>query len=148
MFDFLEEGERVCGEWMGMAVGTLYELPHDPFVAFDIMRNGYERATHDEFVERVGDILVMPQLLSKGPPLSVEEALKRLDPEAHGAREEIEGAVWKVERDGKFDFIAKYVRHDKVDGKWFPDISGMSTFYHWHPKGYKGPFRVERSNDD
>src|ERR1051325_5532570 len=33
----LNEGERVCGEWLYHAVGTRYNLPHEPFVAFDIM---------------------------------------------------------------------------------------------------------------
>ena len=35
----LKEGERLCGEWMLVAHGTKYDLPHEPFVAFDIMQN-------------------------------------------------------------------------------------------------------------
>lgn len=26
------------------------------------------------------------------------------------------GAVWRVERKRKVDFLAKYIRHDKIDG--------------------------------
>ena len=133
MFDFLEEGERICGEWMGQAVGTVYDLPHLPFVPFDIMRNGYERAMYEELVDRVSGRLPLAQLLSNGPPLSVEDALAKLDPKAHGATEEVEGAVWRVERDGKFDFIAKFVKHEKVDGKYLPEISGNPSIWHWHP---------------
>lgn len=32
--------------------------------------------------------------------------------------DKIEGAVWRVERKGVVDFLAKYVRHGKVDGKY------------------------------
>jgi hypothetical protein len=37
----------------------------------------------------------------------------------HGALEPLEGAVWRVEREGKVDFLGKYVRHFKQDGKYF-----------------------------
>ena len=33
----LNEGERVCGEWLAQAHGTKYNLQHEPFVPFDIM---------------------------------------------------------------------------------------------------------------
>ena len=35
-FQWLEEGERVVGEWLAQAHGTKYDLPHEPFVAFDV----------------------------------------------------------------------------------------------------------------
>ena len=44
----LREGERLAGEWLALAHGTIYDLPHEPFVAFDLMI-GSERATYDEF---------------------------------------------------------------------------------------------------
>ena len=37
-FEFLAEGERLCGEWLCQAHGTRYELKHEPFVVFDLMR--------------------------------------------------------------------------------------------------------------
>src|SRR5438477_7366986 len=52
-FEFLVEGERLCGEWLAQAHGTRYQLTRDPFVAFDLMRGG-ERAAYAEFLERVG----------------------------------------------------------------------------------------------
>lgn len=134
LFDFLGDGERVCGEWMGQAVGTMYELPHIPFVAFDIRRNRLDRAPHQELTERVAGRLPMPRLISKGPPVSVEDALAALDPAAHGALELVEGAVWRVERNGKFDFIAKFVRHEKEDGKYLPQISQKPAVWLWHPE--------------
>jgi hypothetical protein len=37
----------------------------------------------------------------------------------YGALDPVEGAVWRVERNDKVDFLAKYVRPDKVDGSYF-----------------------------
>lgn len=137
LFDFLEEKERLCGEWLGQAVGTIYRLPHMPFVAFDIMRNGYKRVLYEELSGRVGDRIPLPQLISNGPPMSVKDVLARLDPKAHGATEEIEGAVWRCERDGQVEFLAKFVRHEKIDGKYFPEVSGKPSIWHWHPDNDK-----------
>lgn len=43
LFDhLLREGERVCGEWLAQAHGTIYRLNHEPFVPFDLIL-GHER---------------------------------------------------------------------------------------------------------
>lgn len=132
LFEFLKPGERVCGEWLAQAHGTRYVLRHPPFVPFDIMRNGHERACYREVCERI-DGLVMPCLLSEGPPCSIEKALSMLRPEHHGAVDPVEGAVWRVERHGKVDFLAKYVRPDKVDGCYLPEVSGTGAVWNWRP---------------
>lgn len=36
-WDFIQEGERLVGEWLMQAHSTKYELKHEPFVAFDLM---------------------------------------------------------------------------------------------------------------
>lgn len=114
----LREGERVCGEWIYQAHGTMYELRHEPFVAFDIMVED-ERLPFIDFRERVGAYFVCAHALSVGPPVSIAEAMRRIGEFGHhGAIEPVEGAVWRVERMGKVDFLAKYVRHDKADGKY------------------------------
>ena len=114
--------------------GTRYELTHDPFVAFDIMREGHERASVDELTERVSGRLVIPKLLHSGGPFSIENALKLLGKFGfHGALDAVEGAVWRVERRGKVDFLAKYVRPDKVDGLYLPEISGQPPVWNWRP---------------
>lgn len=114
----LLEGERVCGEWLLTAVGTKYNLPHEPFVPFDFIigsrRDNYERFTRRV---RVHDFPI-PQCLSIGQPLSIQEAMIMLDVSGHGALEEVEGAIWRVERKGEVDFLCKYVRPSKVDGKY------------------------------
>jgi hypothetical protein len=129
----LKDGERLVGEWLMQAHGTRYELRHEPFVAFDLMRGG-ERATSDEFGERVRPYFTTPAVLHVGGPLSVEDALKALGPFGrHGALDPVEGAVWRVERKGKVDFLAKYVRPDKVDGCYLPEQRGCAPHWNWHP---------------
>jgi hypothetical protein len=122
----LMEGERFCGEWLALAHGTVYDLPHEPFVVFDLMR-GTERATRNELRDRCGD-LVLPRLISEGGPMSVTEMLSVIEPSGHGA-ESVEGAVWRVERKGAVDFLGKYVREGKVDGNLLPEMNdGRSTW--------------------
>jgi hypothetical protein len=128
----LTEGERVCGEWLMQAHGTRYLLYHEPFVAFDIMR-GHERALHSELCERLGDFQV-PATIHKGGPLSIDDALRGLGEYGfYGAMDPIEGAVWRVERNGKVDFLAKYVKPFKVDGCYLPEISGKPAVFNWLP---------------
>lgn len=119
--ELLEEGERACGEWLIQAHGTKYELIHEPFVVFDIM-TGTKRITHQELIARVLNVgLITPCPIHIGGPLSVESAMDKLTKSNHGALEEVEGAVWRVERKGVVDFLCKYVRHSKIDGKYLID---------------------------
>lgn len=117
--ELLNEGERVCGEWLLTAVGTKYDLPHEPFVAFDLI-NGKARYNYNQFKARLAySGFVIPRLITQGAPTSIEEAMQRLThSNPHGALEPIEGAIWRVERKGEVDFLCKYVRADKVDGKY------------------------------
>ncbi len=128
----LAEGERVCGEWLMEAHGTLYNLPHEPFVAFDIMR-GHDRIPPAAMkVLCDGQGFVTPRVIHVGSPISIEKVLSMLEPSGHGAIDGIEGAVWRVERQGVVDFLGKYVRPDKVDGKYLETISG-APIYNWQP---------------
>ncbi len=124
----LQDGERLVGEWLLQAHGTRYKLTHEPFVVFDLM-TGNERLPYEQFLERVwpGDFTT-PHLLHIGEAISIDKVLEILgDYGYHGAIDRVEGAVWRVERNklidrhsGKreqvVDFLAKYVRPDKVDG--------------------------------
>jgi hypothetical protein len=61
----------------------------------------------------------------------------------NGASDPVEGAVWRVERneltnpgqnsDRRWivDFLVKYVRHDKQDGIYLPEISGKKSVWNW-----------------
>lgn len=129
----LADGERIVGEWLAQAHGTRYALPHDPFVAFDLMRES-TRLQFDEFRDRIGDELPTPALLSAGDPIAVDEAMTRLDSQHHGALDPIEGVMYRVERRGKVDFLAKFVRPGKVDGAYLPEMSGDDPVWNWHPQ--------------
>lgn len=117
----LQPGQRLVGEWLAQAHGTRYELSLEPFAPFDLME-GEERlgfAATTRAVQKAG--LIMPALLGIGPPMTVEAAMERLGQGGfHGAIDPVEGAIWRVEREGKVDFVAKYVRPDKVDGAFLP----------------------------
>jgi len=128
----LNEGEALHGEWLAQAHGTIYDLGHEPFVAFDLTESG-ERVSFDELKSRCDFYTVTtPHIISDGQPISTKRALKQLgDRGFHGACDPVEGAVWRVERRGEFDFLAKFVRHDKQDGKYLPDISGDDEHWHW-----------------
>lgn len=145
LFAFIEPGERLCGEWLALAHGTIYKLPHAPFVAFDLVDTRQRlktdddptgcripRLTFDAFMLRCSH-LPTPHVLSDGGACSIERAISLLDPKHHGATEDIEGAVWRVEREGRVDILAKYVRPDKVDGCYLPEISGKEAIWNWHP---------------
>lgn len=124
--EVLRDGERICAEWLIQAHGTRYRLLHEPFVVFDLMR-GKERAGLEERNTRLGSKFVFPALIGVGP-MSVADAMRALGPYGFaGAIDPAEGVVYRVERRGEFDFMAKYVRPDKVDGKFLESVSGKPS---------------------
>ena len=138
-FEFLAEGQRLCGEWLAQAHGTRYALTHEPFVPFDLI-NGTTRMPFESFLQRIAaSKFTTPRLLSIGPPVSVETALALLQHEGrngfHGAVDPVEGAVWRVERKGTVDFLGKFVRPEKKDGCYLPEISGKEAIWNWRPTG-------------
>ena len=129
----LIEGERIVGEWIAQAHGTIYVLNGlEPFVAFDIMRE-QTRIPYKEFIDRIGGIFQVPHLLGTGEPISVEKAMRIHDFLRYPC-DQTEGVVYRVERHGKIDFLAKWVRPDKIDGKYLPEISGLEAIWNWYPK--------------
>lgn len=119
--DLLQDGERICGEWLAQAHGTHYNLPHEPFVAFDLMRGNY-RYPYWKFEQAVTLYdFQTPNLVSYGPPISIKNAMALLGQGTHGAADPVEGLIYRIERKGEVDFLTKYVRHDKQDGKYFPE---------------------------
>lgn len=128
----LDDGERLVGEWLAQAHGTWYELTHEPFAAFDLMR-GSERLPFYEFAARTsaGGFTIPHTLIGSGA-VSIEEASAYFGEFGfHGALDPIEGYVWRVERKGKVDFLVKYVRPDKLDGCYLPEISGGEPIWNW-----------------
>lgn len=130
----LKPGLRLVGEWMAQAHGTCYTLPRGPFAAFDLME-GKQRLPFDILAGLCAAYEVpMPKLIHDGGPISVENAMALHGEGLHGIQGEPEGAVWRVERHGMYDFMAKWVRPDKVDGKYLPEISGADPIWNWRPQ--------------
>ena len=117
----LPEGWRVSGEWMHQAHGTIYE-PDAPLIAFDAFNESNKRIPHDEQRVLFASLgLVGAKVIHDGQDgLSIDDAMGLLGERGfHGAKEQVEGAVWRIETEGAFNFLCKYVRQDKVDGKYF-----------------------------
>lgn len=126
----MNDGERIVGEWLAQAHGTRYALVREPFVAFDIM-HGHNRLLHDVVRRRLGSLMLMAHVLHDGGPIAIADAEKILGEFGHhGAIEPAEGLVYRVERKGEFDFIAKYVRPQKEDGKY---LEGEPV-WNWRPE--------------
>jgi hypothetical protein len=144
-FDYvLNEGERLCGEWLAQAHGTRYKLPHEPLVVFDLMIAD-QRLPYDEFIYRIGKgNFILPHVLHRGQAFPVGSALRELGQYGyHGALDQVEGAVWRVEtnriidkqgtRKRVVDFLVKYVRPDKTDGIYLPEVSKQEIVWNWLP---------------
>lgn len=134
----LGEGERVCGEWLAQAHSTRYDLTgREPFVAFDIMEAKVRLPYQKFFNGASANGFTVPQLISYGPPRSIEYAMLWLTAHGsgHGAIDPIEGAVWRVETGGKVNFLCKYVRPEKKDGIYLPEKSGKDEIWNWRPTG-------------
>lgn len=133
--DLIPDGHRLVGEWLAQAHGTRYELAGaEPFIAFDLM-TGAARLPFNDLVAlcKAGGI-TSAAVLHDGGAFPLDAALAALGRFGHhGALDPVEGAVWRVETRGAFDFIAKFVRHDKQDGCFLPDISGQSIIWNWRP---------------
>ena len=123
----LDEGERVVGEWLALAHSTRYRLDgRSPFVPFDLMV-GVHRTVFDVFAGRVCQVgLPVPSTVA-GPMLP-EVALTTVD---HYGADNPEGVVYRVESGGRVDFLAKWVRSDKVDGALLPEVSGVAPVWNW-----------------
>lgn len=131
--ELLREGERCVGEWLMEAHGTRYKLKHEPFVIFDLM-TGHVRKQALVVENRCGELgFTTPRTIHVGGAMSVADVLNVLEPSGHGAMDEVEGAVWRCERKGVVDFLAKYVLKSKVDGKYLDSITGRPPIYNWKP---------------
>jgi len=129
-WDALPEGWRICGEWLHQAHGTIYK-PTTPLIAFDVFTDKNERTTHDEARGLFKELSVEgAHVVSDGAGVSISMAMDLAGERGfHDAQEQIEGAVWRVETAGSFNFLAKYVHPNKVDGKYFGSGDGGSDIF-------------------
>jgi len=131
--EMLLPGERLVGEWMAQAHGTIYTLPAGPFAAFDLII-GEKRLPFVELAARCQQFAIpQPKLLHVGAAISVKAAMQLHGAGGHGCVGEPEGVVYRVERKGELDFMAKWVRPDKVDGSLLPELTGQPPVWNWRP---------------
>jgi len=137
-FSFLNDGERVCGEWLAQAHGTRYDLAgRDPFVAFDLFIRD-TRLSYGALLRITirNDINYAPVLyVNNKKGLSVKHALNLLgDLGRYGAIDLAEGCVWRWERPDVI-MLAKYVRPEKEIGGYLMDKDGnkLPEVWNWKP---------------
>ena len=130
----LNEGERFVGEWLAQAHGTRYDLEgRSPWPVFDLMR-GSEHGLTEEIQGRVGWYGFASPTIIAGVPMPIDAVQASLGTAGfYGALDEPEGAVWRVERNGKVDFMAKWVKPSKIDGKYLDSVTGLEPVWNWRP---------------
>ena len=130
----LEEGERVCGEWLAVAHGTIYKLKHEPFVIFDKFTCDNKRMLYLDLVKLCSKAnFHTPHLLHIGQSIPSKQIIKVLNGISsihHYNNDEKEGFVMRCERNGSVDFLAKYVNADKIDGKYLGGIEDVYNIFH------------------
>jgi len=127
----LKNGERIVGEWMMQAHGTIYERLESPYIVFDIMTQ-QSRMTYHNFLLRVLPFnFTIPRLIHIGQPYKLEWVKEDIKISGHGGIGGAEGCVYRCERENKVDFLCKYVRPDKKDGIYLPEISGGEPIWNY-----------------
>lgn len=142
-FKFIEEGERLAGEWMLVAHGTKYKILGEPFVAFDYFTLNNERLLHADLISKtaLADIET-PRIIFHGhQAFPIEFAMEELNGNKHLhtiiAEGKPEGIVYRIERKGKFEYAAKYVRPDYESGKYIIGIDEADLIYNLNPTQFE-----------
>lgn len=124
LFDsFLYEGCRITGELMVKPHGIRYDIDSrlDPVVFFDYFNDNNDRMCFD-YLHKLHDrySIQLPRLIHRGLSASVDSLKTELNKKTYGITpdENPEGMVYRVERKGKVDFLAKWVREDFISGKY------------------------------
>lgn len=132
--ELLENGERICGEWMTKTMSLKYDVPHEPFISFDIFDINNKRILYNNFIERCKKFdIITAGLVSIGGPISISKAMLKLGGRGHhGCLETPEGVVYRCERKGRVEFLAKYVREHKIDGLLMDDDKEWNTWKNYN----------------
>ncbi len=119
----LKNGEKISGEWMIKTHSVLYNLPHEPFIAFDFQSLNKERFSYDELKEICDKYeIISTGLVHRGDSISAALAMDKLGNGFHGAINPPEGIVYRLERKGKVIFMAKHVR-EGINSQYMNDES-------------------------
>lgn len=116
----LKNGERIVGEWLLVATGIKYRIIGNPIIFFDLFNSDNIRISQDELRDRIKDVLQMPRLLHRGLPMPTDNLLYLLNCKTNNIMpyENPEGMIYRVERKGVVDFLAKWVRADFPTGQY------------------------------
>lgn len=120
-FDFIAENERLVGEWLLQVHSIKYEINNEPFVAFDYFTADNERILFNELIVKTSIAEIeTPRIIFFGyQSFSIDACMVELQNKYNHsiiAKDKPEGVVYRVERKGKFDFAAKFVRSDFKPG--------------------------------
>ena len=122
--DLLENGERIAGEWLIQVHALQYNIDVEPIVFFDHFNAENQRSQFDYLNEiAIMYDLQLPRILHRGQAINTDCLLPILNLKTNGiwAKENPEGMIYRLERKGKVDFLAKWVRSDFEAGKYIID---------------------------
>jgi hypothetical protein len=108
-----------------------YQIETEPFIAFDYFQN-LERITASDLTNYLRPVgFTTPRIIAIGwEPRPIEPMLRRLNVKTRHpviSNGLPEGLIYRVERKGKLDFIAKFVRKDFEPGIFLPELNGTGA---------------------
>ena len=118
------EHDRVVGEWMALAHGTIYKSLAAPFMAFDLYLNKVQQSvTRRQIQVFKAGLENVPSLWASSNSLSIDKALNLCSKNAEGVIYRLEKIQKKNDRAADYIpwIIAKVVRLEKEDGKYLED---------------------------
>lgn len=136
-FRFIDEGCRLSGEWLYQVHSIEYIIKKEPFIAFDYFYPlNVDRMPYEYFLQDMNnyDIQHVRIIYSGFNSLSIEKGMSLLNEYNDYpimAKELPEGLVYRVERKGKLDFLAKYVRQSHESGKHIIDVPESEFKYNF-----------------
>jgi ATP-dependent RNA circularization protein (DNA/RNA ligase family) len=132
--EMLKNDERITGEWMAQAHGLEYDIKKEPVIFFDYFDNKNKRKEYDYLKNYCGVNfgLQTPRLLHRGNSIKTSELLDTLNLKTNDikSKELPEGMVFRVERNNKVDFLAKWVRSDFKTGRF---MDNEPLIWNWLP---------------
>ena len=140
---WIGENERIAGEWMMCAHGIKYDVLKDPFIAFDYFTANNERMLHSDLISKTANAEIeTPRIIFHGfQAFRLDWALEELNGNKHLhtviAQGKPEGLVYRVERKGKFDYAAKFVRQDHECGIYIIDVPEDKLTWNVNPNAFE-----------
>lgn len=130
----LSDGEGVCGEWMIKTHTLSYDMPHEPFICFDII-NGTCRERFDDLQKRLREHgFTCVGLVHDGSAITTAEAMRELGRGFHWVIGQPEGVVYRYENvERGWMFNAKFVSNPLIDNEeLFKQNTEGNIINTWH----------------